>query len=529
MTDTRPTFFLDGETLSIAQLLSLGDGAVQLRLSDEAWQRVKEGRQVVDDVVASGRVVYGINTGFGQFATTTIEPAKLQELQVNLIRSHAAGVGERLSICRVRRLFALRINVLAKGHSGVSVGTLQQLLDAWNASCLPMVPMKGTLGASGDLAPLSHLALGLLGEGIMWNPSTGDWAPASEVLSQHALRPLSLQAKEGLALINGTQFVTSLACEALDRALCLARAADVIAALSVEALRGTYRAFEPILHKARPQVGQMKTARRVRSLLHSDRYPSQIYESHRQCPAVQDAYSLRCVPQVHGVVWDTIEFVRGIIGIEINCATDNPMVFASTNDIISGGNFHAEYPGKSMDYLAIAVQELANISERRVERLVNPALSGHPAFLVAKGGLNSGFMIAHCTAAALTSENKTLCHPATCDTISTSAAKEDHVSMGGWASVKCLQLLTNVETVIGVELLCASQALSLLHLQGLHSTEPLEALHALVREGVPMYECDRYMTPDIEHATSLVRAGRVWETVAAFLPDEVAQEAGSLD
>lgn len=297
-------------------------------------------------------------------------------------------------------LLALRINVLAKGYSGISLETLQQLVEAFNASCLSWVPEKGTVGASGDLAPLAHLGLGLLGEGKMWSPETG-WGEAKYVLESHNLTPVSLKAKEGVALINGTQLITSLGAEAVEKAQSIARQADIVAAMSLEVLKGTTRAFDIDVQKIRPHKGQALVAKRLRAVLHSDIFPSEIAESHRFCDRVQDAYTLRCCPQVHGVVHDTIDFVRKIITTEMNSATDNPLVFSDKGEIISGGNFHGEYPSKALDYLAIAVHELASMSERRIERLVNPAQSGLPAFLVNNGGLNSGFMIAHCTAASL--------------------------------------------------------------------------------------------------------------------------------
>lgn len=369
-------------------------------MAKEAVDRVKKGRLLLEEILHESKVVYGINTGFGKFATTVISKEQLKQLQVNLIRSHSAGVGKPLPPKRTRMLLALRINVLAKGYSGVSLETLEQLVEAFNASCLSWVPEKGTVGASGDLAPLAHLGLGLLGEGKMWSPETG-WGEAKYVLESHHLKPISLKAKEGVALINGTQLITSLGAEAVEKAQSIARQADIVAAMSLEVLKGTTRAFDIDVQKIRPHKGQALVAKRLRAVLHSDIYPSEIAESHRFCDRVQDAYTLRCCPQVHGVVHDTIDFVRKIIATEMNSATDNPLVFCDKGEIISGGNFHGEYPSKALDYLAIAVHELASMSERRIERLVNPAQSGLPAFLVNNGGLNSGFMIAHCTAASL--------------------------------------------------------------------------------------------------------------------------------
>lgn len=532
--------------LDIPTLRLLSAGKTAIDVAPAAWDRVIAGRQVVDNIVASGEVAYGINTGFGLFANVVVPPEALVELQENLIRSHAAGVGAPLTVPQTRMLLALRMNTLARGHSGVRPETLQQMVAAFNADCLSVVPAKGTVGASGDLAPLSHLALGLMGEGRMWDPKTGDIKPAAEVLASNGLTPLKLGAKEGLALINGTQMMTAVGAEALHRADNVAMCADIAAALSVEVLKGTRRAFHSSIHSVRPHAGQGQVAKRLRTLLTPS---SEVFKSHMYKGKVQDAYSLRCVPQVHGVVHDTIKFVGDTLTTEMNSALDNPMVFTGSDEdeneweplepsivggtssldthdavgqqltsgktdadlfyrgeggfIISGGNFHGEYPAKMLDFLAIAVHELANISERRLERLVNPYLSELPAFLVPNGGLNSGFMIAHCTAAALCSENKVLCHPASVDTISTSGAKEDHVSMGGFAAHKAVQVVQNVEDVVAIEILAACAALDFFRPH--KTTEPLERLYELVRSVVPPLEKDRHFEPDIRAVSELIR------------------------
>jgi len=505
---------LDGCSLSVDDLVQLGKGQYKIKLTSEAEEKVNASRNLIDRIVKENRVVYGITTGFGKFARTVIEKEKLKELQERLIRSHAAGVGKALTPEKTRMLLALRINVLAKGHSGVSLKTLKQLIDAFNSSCLSWVPEQGTVGASGDLAPLSHLALGLMGEGQMWSPSTG-WGDAKYVLESHNLTPISLSAKEGLALINGTQLITSIGAEATERASLIAKQADVVAALTLEVLKGTSRAFDSDVHALRAHKGQNVVARKLRSLLHSETFPSEIAQSHRFCNRVQDAYTLRCTPQVHGITHDTIEFVRGIITTEINSATDNPIVFAERGETISAGNFHGEYPAKALDYLSIGVHELAAMSERRIERLCNPAYSELPAFLVKEGGLNSGFMIAHCTAAALVSENKTLCHPASVDSLSTSAGTEDHVSMGGFAARKCLQVVRNVEKVIAIELLAACQAIEFL--RPLKTTVPLEEAIKVVRSCVASWDHDRYMSPDIQAATKLLKEGKIWNAVKTHI------------
>uniref|UniRef100_A0A8B9PC58 Histidine ammonia-lyase n=1 Tax=Apteryx owenii TaxID=8824 RepID=A0A8B9PC58_APTOW len=473
---------LDGNSLTTEDLVNLGKGLYKIKLTPEAEAKVKRSREVIERIVKEQTVVYGITTGFGKFARTVIPNSKLRELQVNLVRSHSAGVGKPLSPERSRMLLALRINVLAKGYSGISLETLQQVIEAFNASCLPYIPEKGTVGASGDLAPLSHLALGLIGEGKMWSPKSG-WADAKYVLEAHGLKPITLKPKEGLALINGTQMITSLGCEAVERASAIARQADIVAALTLEVLKGTTRAFDT--------------------------------ESHRFCDRVQDAYTMRCCPQVHGVVNDTITFVKDIMMTEINSATDNPMVFAQRAETISGGNFHGEYPAKALDYLAIGVHELAAISERRIERLCNPSLSELPAFLVTEGGLNSGFMIAHCTAAALVSENKALCHPSSVDSLSTSAATEDHVSMGGWAARKALRVIEHVEQVLAIELLAACQGIEFL--RPLRTATPLEKVYDLVRSVVRPWLKDRFMAPDIEAAHRLLVEQKVWEVAEPYI------------
>uniref|UniRef100_A0A9J8DAJ2 Histidine ammonia-lyase n=1 Tax=Cyprinus carpio carpio TaxID=630221 RepID=A0A9J8DAJ2_CYPCA len=489
---------LDGNSLTSTDLVNLGKGLYMIKLTPEAEQKVVQSRELLDTIVKENKVVYGITTGFGKFARTVIPVSKLNPLSPE----------------RTRMLLALRINVLAKGYSGVSLETLHRMIQAFNASCLSYVPEKGTVGASGDLAPLSHLALGLMGEGKMWSPKSG-WADAKYVLEAHGLKPISLKPKEGLALINGTQMITSLGAEAVERAEAIARQADIIAALTLEVLKGTTKAFDSDIHELRPHPGQKEVALRFRSLLDSDHHPSEIAESHRFCDRVQDAYTMRCCPQVHGIVNDTIEFVKKIINTEINSATDNPMVFAERGETISGGNFHGEYPAKALDYLAIGVHELASISERRIERLCNPSLSELPAFLVNEGGLNSGFMIAHCTAAALVSENKVLCHPSSIDSLSTSAATEDHVSMGGWAARKALRVVEHVEQVLAIELLAACQGIEFL--RPLRTTTPLEKVYDLVRATVKPWIKDRFMAPDIEAVHRLLVDQKVWNIAGPYI------------
>ncbi|XP_045555825.1 histidine ammonia-lyase isoform X2 [Salmo salar] len=488
--DPKKYLSLDGNSLNTADLVRLGKGLFNIKLTYEAEGKVNEAREVIETIIKENRVVYGVNTGFGKFAHTLIPKDKLMELQANLIRSHSAGVGPPLSVERTRMLLALRINVLAKGYSGVSMETIQAMVKAFNASCLSWVPEKGTVGASGDLAPLAHLTLGLMGEGRMWSPQRG-WDHAKTVLECHGLTPLVLKPKEGIGLINGTQMMSSLAAEAVERAVGVARRPCSEATPWSDRGGSETPLSTPLGHLPLPDL------------------------CHRTCDRVQDAYTLRCIPQVHGVANDTIAFVKSILSTELNSATDNPLVFAERGETISGGNFHGEYPAKALDYLAIGVHELASMSERRTERLVNPSLSELPAFLVQDGGLNSGFMIAHCTAAALVSESKALCHPSSVDSLSTSAATEDHVSMGGWAARKALRVVEHVEQVLAIELLAACQALEFL--RPLKSTTPLEKVHELVRTVVRPWDHDRQMSPDIEAAHTLLREEKVWEVARPYM------------
>ncbi|NXR78858.1 HUTH lyase, partial [Pycnonotus jocosus] len=512
---------LDGNSLATEDLVNLGKGLYKIKLTPEAEVKVKQSREVIERIVKEQTVVYGITTGFGKFARTVIPNSNLRELQMNLVRSHSAGVGKPLTPERTRMLLALRINVLAKGYSGISLETLKQVIEVFNASCLPYIPEKGTVGASGDLAPLSHLALGLIGEGKMWSPKSG-WADAKYVLEAHGLKPITLKPKEGLALINGTQMITSLGCEAVERAGAIARQADIIAALTLEVLKGTTRAFDSDIHAVRPHRGQAEVAFRFRSLLDSDHHPSEIAESHRFCDRVQDAYTMRCCPQVKADFYILPCHSCNPYFTHVGLNFSLKMVFAEREETISGGNFHGEYPAKALDYLAIGVHELAAISERRIERLCNPSLSELPAFLVTEGGLNSGFMIAHCTAAALVSENKALCHPSSVDSLSTSAATEDHVSMGGWAARKALRVIEHVEQVLAIELLAACQGIEFL--RPLRTTTPLEKVYDLVRSVVRPWIKDRFMAPDIEAAHRLLVEqkasadfGLVWQVAEPYI------------
>jgi histidine ammonia-lyase len=505
---TSPTALLiDGNRLTLEDMESVARSQREVGVASAAREGVVRARRVVDEAVARQEVVYGITTGFGNFADVVIPAARLRELQLNLVRSHAAGVGDPLTLPQTRALMLLRANVLAKGFSGVRPETLDLLVGMINAGVHPVVPSQGSVGASGDLAPLAHLALALVGEGHCRHGESV--RPSAEALAAVGLRPVVLEAKEGLALINGTQLMTAIAGLALAEAWRLARTADVTGALTLDALKGTDVAFDPRIHAARPHPGQAASARNLRKLLAG----SPIRVSHRDCGKVQDAYTLRCMPQVHGAVRDALEFVTRTLTIEINAATDNPMVFADSGELLSGGNFHGEPVAIAADLLAIAMAELGAISERRTERLVNPALSGLPAFLTPEGGIQSGLMIAHVTAAALASENKGLAHPASVDSIPTSANKEDHVSMGVTAAAKAARAVANTRRILAIEAIAACQALEFL--RPLETSPALRAAYARVRATVPPYDTDRILSPEIEAVAAVVSEGTLAHDAAS--------------
>ena len=486
---------VDGRTLTLEAVERVAFGA-RCRLAPAARRRVEASRRAVDRAVRGGRQVYGVNTGFGHLANVSIPKDQLAELQVNLIRSHAAGTGAPLAEPVVRAILALRANCLARGHSGLKLETLERMLAMLAAGIVPIVPEKGSVGASGDLAPLAHVALALIGEGdVLYRGKT---MPARQAWKRARLTPVTLAAKEGIALINGTQVMTAIGALALLRAERLAIAADVVGAMSLEALQGSHRAFDRRIHDARPQRGQRVSAANLRRLLAD----SPIERAHADCGRVQDAYALRCIPQVHGAARDTFRFVREVLEIEINASTDNPMVFAESGDLVSGGNFHGQPVAVVLDHLAVATCSLAGISERRIERLLNPMLSDLPPFLAKNAGLNSGFMMAHVTAAALVSENKILAHPASVDTIPTSAGKEDHVSMGVHAARKAFDVVENTATVLGIELLAAAQALDF-HKPKTPGRGALAA-HRFIRRRIRGMERDRFLAPDIAAARDLV-------------------------
>ncbi len=497
---------LTGEDLTVEDVWDVAVDRRATALAPIARERMAAARGLVDGL--QGEHTYGVNTGFGRFVSQHVPDELAGELQLRLLRSHACGVGEPYPDEVVRAAMLLRANALAKGYSGAHITTVELLLACLDAGLVPHVPARGSVGASGDLAPLAHLALPLVGEGEAW--VEGRLLPGAEALAAVGLAPVQLASKEGLSLINGTQFMAGMAALGLVRARRLARTADIACAQSLEALRGSQTSFMASIHAARPLVGQGDSAANVRQLLEG----SAIIESHRWCDKVQDAYSLRCAAQVHGASRDLLDYVERTVSVEVNAATDNPLVLVDEGIVVSNGNFHGQPVAFALDALVLAVAELASISERRVERLVNPSLSdGLPPFLTVEGGLNSGFMILQYVAAALVSENKSLAHPASVDSIPTSAGQEDHVSMGNAAGLKALQVLANVEHVLAIELLAGAQAVEFL--APLEPGRGVAAARSFVRTLSARLEDDRSLSADIERVAASVRDGRVVAAVEA--------------
>lgn len=496
-TKTRPTLDIDGTRLTLVQLRDFEARRPLVRLAKPARERMEVSLAAVQRAVARGETTYGINTGFGAFANRVIPADKTRRLQLNLVRSHACGTGAPLPPRLVRRMLLLKANSLAAGHSGARPQVVEMLLALLNGDVLPMVPAQGSVGASGDLAPLAHLTLALIGEGEATRegqPLTGAEVPAAV-----GLEPLVLEAKEGLALLNGTQLSLALALEGLFQAECLLDASIVAGALTVEGLAGSHAPFDARIQEASRLPGQVAVARKLRRLLTE----SEILRSHEHCERVQDPYAVRCMPQVFGAVEHTLEHAREVLGAALNGVSDNPLIFG--DDILSGGNFHAEPVGFVSDFLAIAVAELASIAERRIDlldRRVNPNLN---MFLATEPGLESGFMMAHVTAAALVSENKTLAHPASVDSLPTSAGQEDHVSMAPWAGRKLLSICSNTARVLGIELLVAAHAIDCM--RPLATTAELQRVHALVRECVPLRAHDHRLDRDMAALADLVESG----------------------
>ena len=504
---------LNGHSLTLEQLINVSRCGATVRLSEESVSLINRASGLIENWVANNRVVYGVTTGFGDLATVKVDAARTRLLQENLIRSHAVGVGAPLPGDAVRAIMLLRLNGLICGHSGITLETLTQLVNFINLGITPVVPEQGSVGASGDLCPLSHIAAAMLGEGDVFYK--GERLPALEALTRAGLEPVRLHPKEGLALNNGTAALTGLGALALWDALTLEKNADIIGALSLEALHGVPYAFDERTHALRPHQGQNDVARNIRRLIEN----SQIIDKYKGA-RVQDAYSLRCMPQVHGASRDALAYVKERIETEMNSVTDNPLIFPDDEAALSGGNFHGQPIALAMDFFAIAVSEYGSISERRCARMVDKSLSnGLPPFIINDSGVNSGFMITQYTAAAVASENKTLAHPASVDSIPTSANQEDHVSMGYWASLKGTRVLRNVEQILGIEAMDACQ--------GINFSLPLalgkgtKAAFEAYREQIPYLEKDTFLNPFMTKSIALVRSGA--------LVDAVEREIGPLD
>ncbi len=490
---------LNGSDLTLDKIhYLLANPTATIALEDNAIVEMNKSRALVERWVQENKIVYGVTTGFGEFSNVYISEEQREELQENLILSHSAGTGDFLPDYIVRTIILLRINALAKGHSGIRVSTVQTLVAMYNNHLIPAVPEQGSVGSSGDLVQLSHIALALIGKGTI--RKNGEFFPSTEIFHNHNMETVRLTSKEGLALINGTQMMGAFGSIAVIEAQFLAAVADISGALSADALRSTDRAFDERIHILRGFDGQKTSAKNLRFLLKN----SQIRESHFECDTrVQDAYSIRCMPQVHGASRDAINYVYSVLSKEINAANDNPLIFSDSNEYLEGGNFHGQPLALALDFLAIACAELANISERRIERLVNGSLSGLPRFLATKGGVQSGMMIAQYSAASIVSENKVLCHPASVDSIPTSANQEDHNSMGSISAQKCLKVVDNLRRVLAIELLCASQAVDFL--RPLQSSTSLVKVHMEIRKVVPFAETDRVLYNDIKAIEELLK------------------------
>lgn len=510
------TFALDGNSLTVQAVHEIAYEDRAVMLPPAAKRQVREARALIESWIDGREMVYGVTTGFGEFSNVRISRENIELLQENLIMSHAAGAGEFLPPEIVRAMMVLRINALAKGFSGVRLETLQLLVDMVNKRIMPAIPSQGSVGASGDLVQLAHIVLSMMGRGRVLRGTAGDVVASSLALKKHGLKPIRLMAKEGIALINGTQMMTAFAALAVHQAVELCKVADIAAAITVEALRGSDTQFDERIHRLRPYKGQLAVAKNMRRMMKG----SEIRESHRfDDPRVQDAYSIRCIPQVHGASRDAVDYVHGIVSIEINSANDNPLIIPKDRVHLEGGNFHGQPIALAMDFLAIALAELANISERRIERLVNGSLSGLPRFLTTNGGLNSGLMIAQYTAASIVSENKVLCHPGSVDSIPTSANQEDHNSMGSISAQKGWKVLKNAQTVLAIELLCACQGLDFTRrLKGrkpMKAGKGVEAAYAFVRKHIRHLQEDRVLYDDIQRALGLVEGRGLLEDVQA--------------
>ena len=491
--------------MNLEDLVAVARKGAKVRLKKQATKKILEARELVEKWVREERVVYGMTTGIGALSEVFISRKETQQLQQNLLMSHAAGVGPVLDDETIRAVMTLRAKDLSRGNSGIRLQTVERLVEFLNRGVCPVVPEKGSVGASGDLSPLAHLALVLIGLGEAFYQ--GERLKGSETLLRCGLEPLKLEAGEGVALINGTQVMTAIGGLATYDALRLSKVADIAAAMSLEVLMGSRTEFNRRIHRLRPHPGQAAAADNMERLTRN----SEIISSHKDCSRVQDAYTLRCSPQVHGASKDAIGYARKVLETEMNSSTGNPLIFSDAQDFLLGGNFHGQPVALALDFLCMAVSEIASISERRVERLVNPFLSGLPAFLVDHGGLNSGFMISQYTAASLVSENKILSHPACVDSIPTSANKEDHVSMGTISARKAREVVRNSENVLAIELLCAAQALDLF--TNMKPGEGTLSADRVIRNVVPHLDKDRVLSPDIEKVVGLIKEGVLLDAV----------------
>jgi histidine ammonia-lyase len=493
---------LNGYDLTIDDVWKVAEHGEKASLAASARAASKKSRDYIEQQIAQGEVIYGVNTGFGAFSSVRISKEDIIQLQKNLIRSHSSGIGDPFTVQQTRAIMLLRANALARGHSGVREVVIDKVLEFLNADVIPVVPQQGSVGASGDLAPLSHLALALIGEGEVWQD--GQAVETAAVLRSKKITPLELQAKEGLSLINGCQVMTAVGLLAVYETRRLLALMDLSGSMSLEALRGSRKAFDPLIAATRPHAGEGKTARNILKLLGPT---SAIAESHLNCQRVQDAYSLRCMPAVHGAAKDALRYTLQVLETEANSSTDNPLVFADDGKILSCGNFHGEPVAIVLDFAAIALSALASISECRIEKLINPAMSELPAFLAPNGGLNSGHMIVQVAAASLVSENKILAHPASVDSIPTSADKEDHVSMGTIAARKFQMIVRNAENIVAMELLSATQALDLL--KPLTPAAAVAAALTCIRQHVPFAAEDRVFAKDIDKIKTMIRSGEL--------------------
>jgi histidine ammonia-lyase len=504
---------LTGENIAIDEVWRVAYDFEKVELASSAREKMQHSRSYIEGRIDNGEVMYGVNTGFGHFSDVSISKEQIVQLQKNLIRSHCMGIGKPFSPEETRAIMLLRANALARGHSGIRPIVVDTILNYLNSNIIPVIPNQGSVGASGDLAPLSHLALAIIGEGNVWTDNR-EKVPVEKLLKERSVEPLELQAKEGLSMINGCQVMTAVGLLNLYRGRRLMWLADLSGAMTLEALRGSRNAFDPLISATRPHPGEAKTARNILKLMGET---SPIAESHLECGRVQDAYSLRCMPAVHGAAKDSFRHVQKVLETEANSSTDNPLVFSEEGKVLSCGNFHGEPVAYALDFACIAMSGIANISECRIEKMINPSMSGLPAFLAPEGGLNSGHMIVQVAAASLVSENKILSHPASVDSIPTSADKEDHVSMGTIAARKFGRIVTNAEKVVSMEMLSSCQALDMI--KPLEPAAAVKAVYDKIRQSVPFAEHDRVFSDDVEQIFKLIESNELTQVVEKTVGD----------